>query len=380
MTRPQIAVYYFPNYHIDPRNEKAHGKGWTEWDLVKLARPRFPGHAQPRVPMWGYEDESDPVAMARKIDAAADHGVDCFIFDWYFYDDGPYLERGLEHGFLRATNNRRLKFALMWANHDWIDIHPAKHSAPANLQFLGRVTRATFDRVCDYVIERYFTHPSYWRVDGKPYFSVYELFKLIDGLGGVEATADALASFHDKARRAGFTDGVHLNAVVWGVKILPGETAVKNPRELLAKLGFESATTYVWVHHVQLREFPETAYEKVAAEAASHWPRAAADLGVPYHPNVTMGWDASPRTVQSDAFEPRGYPFMATMGGNTPARFRDALEACKRYIDSSSLPASHRILTINAWNEWTEGSYLEPDTVQRSAYLEAIREVFGVAR
>jgi hypothetical protein len=36
-----------------------------------------------------------------------------------------------------------------------------------------------------------------------------------------------------------------------------------------------------------------------------------------------------------------------------------------------------KILTINAWNEWTEGSYLEPDTVYGMGYLEAIRDVFG---
>ena len=87
--RPQVAVYYFPNYHPgDPRNTEMKGETWSEWELVKAARPRFPGHAQPKVPLWGYGDESDPAVMARKIDAAADHGVDAFIFDWYYYDMG----------------------------------------------------------------------------------------------------------------------------------------------------------------------------------------------------------------------------------------------------------------------------------------------------
>ncbi|MGD0044699.1 MAG: glycoside hydrolase family 99-like domain-containing protein, partial [Isosphaeraceae bacterium] len=60
--------------------------------------------------------------MAQKIDAAADYGVNAFIFDWYYYDDGPYLQRALDRGFLQATNNSRIKFGLMWANHDWFDI------------------------------------------------------------------------------------------------------------------------------------------------------------------------------------------------------------------------------------------------------------------
>ena len=120
-----IASYYFPDYHVDARNAALFGEGWMEWELVKAARPRFPGHHQPNVPAWGYTDEADPVQMAQKIDAASDHGIDAFIFDWYYYDDGLFLERGIEDGFFGAENNGRLKFGLMWANHDWINIHPA---------------------------------------------------------------------------------------------------------------------------------------------------------------------------------------------------------------------------------------------------------------
>ncbi len=71
-----VACYYFPNYHLDRRNEAKHGKGWSEWELVKAAKPRFEGHHQPNVPAWGYTDEADPKQMAQKIDAAADAGVD----------------------------------------------------------------------------------------------------------------------------------------------------------------------------------------------------------------------------------------------------------------------------------------------------------------
>ena len=166
----QIGAYYFPDWHVDPRNVAAHGAGWTEWELLKRAEPRFPGHRQPRVPHWGYEDESDPVVMAKKIDAAADHGLTHFIFDWYHYEDGPFLERALERGLLRAANNHRLKFALMWANHAWCDIHPAKKSWRELLQYPGMVTAGGFDRIGDLVIERYFKHPSYWCVEGKPTF------------------------------------------------------------------------------------------------------------------------------------------------------------------------------------------------------------------
>ena len=100
----QTAAYYFPNYHLDKRNEEFHGKGWTEWELMKCARPRFEGHRQPRIPLWGYLDEADPQVMEQKINAAADHGIDSFVFDWYWYD-GPYLQRALDEGFLHNLSN-----------------------------------------------------------------------------------------------------------------------------------------------------------------------------------------------------------------------------------------------------------------------------------
>ena len=120
-----IAAYYFPNYHTnDPRNIRNKGADWSEWELVKAAKPRFPGHDQPKVPLWGYTDEKDPKVMAQKIEAASEYGVDCFIFDWYMYEDGPFLNRCLDEGFLKAKNVDKIKFAFMWANHDWTDIHP----------------------------------------------------------------------------------------------------------------------------------------------------------------------------------------------------------------------------------------------------------------
>lgn len=370
----EVAAYYFPNYHVDARNENWHGAGWTEWELVRRAEPRFPGHAQPKVPLWGHLDEALPDVMARKIDAAADYGVDAFIFDWYWYEDGPYLQRGLEEGFLEASNAGRLKFALMWANHDWIDIHPATRSRPHNVLARGKVSRQAFDAATQHIIQRYFSHPSHWRVQGGLYFSIYELFKLVDGLGGVDATRAALDDFRARTQAAGLGE-LHLNAVVWGVQILPGEQAVKNPNELLDRLGFDSVTSYVWVHHQRLPDFPRTSYTQVADASAGDWTKLSGQYAKPYFPNVTMGWDASPRTIQSDAYDNLGYPHMPMLEGNTPEAFGAALAAARRYLEQS--PVQPKILTLNAWNEWTEGSYLEPDTEHGFAYLEQVRKVFG---
>ena len=89
-----------------------------------------------------------------------------------------------------------------------------------------------------------------------------------------------------------------------------------------------------------------------------------------------MSW-MSPRTVQSDKYEPRGYPFVATWS-LTPAEYRSALAGMRELL--AARPPAERVCLLNAWNEWTEGAYLEPDTVNGCAYLEAVREVYGEGR
>lgn len=372
-TTPTVACFYFPNYHVDPRNEAHQEKGWSEWELVKNAKPRFEGHQQPKVPAWGYENEDAPAVMAKKIDAAADHGIDAFIFDWYYYDDGPFLERGVEQGFMKAANAERMKFGVMWANHDWIDIHPAILDKKPELLYPGTVTPETFEKMTDHLINVYFKHPAYWRINGCPWFSVYELHTLMKSFGGVEATAAAFQGFREKAVAAGFP-GLHLNAVAWGVQILPNETVVKDVETLIERMGFDSVTSYVWVHEIALDKFPETPYTEVMEKAKGIWQREVDRFGVPYYPNVTMGWDPSPRCRQTDAYENKGYPFMATMSGNTPEAFKQALQNVAVFLQEH--PQCDNTITINCWNEWTEGSYLEPDTINGMAYLEAIKQVF----
>jgi hypothetical protein len=370
----EVASYYFPNYHKgDARHAIEKGKAWCEWELVKAARPRFTGHQQPKVPLWGYADESDPKVMQQKIDAAAQHGIDAFIFDWYYFEDGPFLNSCLDKGYLKAPNNDRVKFSLMWANHDWIDIFPYQRDAERRVVYPGVVSPERFAAICDHVIKDYFLHPSYWKIDGRPYFSFYDLTRLMRNFGSLEATREALDTFRAKCRQAGLP-GAHLNAVVWGRAILPGEDKPADAKQLVHDLGFDSVTSYVWIHHVPLPQL-ETEYNDVRDQYFEYWKKAEQTFDVPYFPNVTMGWDPSPRTNQDDEYGNFGYPFTNTISGNTPEKFRTALEMTRdRLLKQEVTP---KILNINCWNEWTEGSYLEPDTVHKMAYLEAVRSVFG---
>lgn len=367
-----VAAYYFPNFHVDPRNEAWHGAGWTEWELAKRAEPRFPGHVQPRTPLWGYEDESDPDVMARKIEVAAAHGMGAFLFDWYWYGGRPYLQRPLEEAFM-AHSGHGLDFAVMWANHDWANIHPWKRGTAHTTLESGAADRVQFRAATDHIIERYFTHPRYLRLAGRPYLSIYDLSSLLAGLGGIGPATDAIDDLRTRAANAGFPD-IHLNAIGWDQPVLPGE---KTPDldTVVATLGFDSVTSYVWVHHHRLPSL-QTPYADVLDNAERGWYEFAERFPVPYFPNVTVGWDPSPRTVQSDGYDPAlGYPHTNVLTDNGPEIFGAALDRARRFMSRTDVG----LLTVNAWNEWTEGSYLEPDTTHGLGYLEQIRRVFGGA-
>jgi len=114
-----VAAYIWPSCHYEERNaDFLWPEGMGEWEVIRKGTPRFAGHYQPKVPLWGYEMDDDPQVMEKWIDAATDHGVNVFIFDWYWFDGGPFLESSINNGFLQAKNNEKMHFYLMWANHD----------------------------------------------------------------------------------------------------------------------------------------------------------------------------------------------------------------------------------------------------------------------
>lgn len=380
----EVAVYYFPNYHVDSMNEVWHGKGWTEWDLVKDARPRFKGHQQPKIPEWGYFNEADPAWASKEIDLAADHGIDVFIYDWYWYENtGPYLKDGLEKGFLKAPNNNRLKFALMWANHDWMNIHPTPYTNHQDKLTDGRVSEQTWDTITSYIITHYFNRPNYWKIDGKPYFSIFLTTRFIESFGSLQKAAAAMKLFEDKVKKAGYP-GLHLNCIDQGITDGMVQTALKdtsgNALLALQALNASSVTSYNFMFAYDLSNagWPTASYMEAVSANAAYW-RTAAEKFAPlgYFPNVTMGWDVTPRLIQSDKFDRyKGYPWTPVFNGdNTPQAFRSALLKAKEYIDQTASP--HKIVILNAWNEWTEGSYLLPEKRTGTAYLDAVKNVFG---
>jgi hypothetical protein len=370
-TQYDVAAFVWPSYHPDPRARVFWPMGIGEWETVLKNAPKFEGHDQPRQPLWGYVNEADPYVMQMQIDAAADHGVNVFIYDWYWYDGMPYLEGCLNEGYLKAKNNPRVKFYLMWANHD-VGLHWDKRNADdaflrrnTSLIWQGGIGRQEFEKICRRFIERYFRHPSYYRIDGKPVFMLYELSTFIRGIGGIAAAKSALDWFRDEVRRAGFK-GLELQLSLRrdpdrGMEGVP-ECAGLTQHQAVATLGFDSLTHYQFCHLVDVNRD----YTEIMKDVVRDWDTIAATYApVRYHPHVSVGWDSSPRT-----FGVKG----AIVRNNTPANVEQALRQARAFADAR--PDQAPLITLNSWNEWTETSYLQPCSRFGYGYLEAVRKVF----
>ena len=158
-------------------------------------------------------------------------------------------------------------------------------------------------------------------------------------------------------------DGTDAPAVELARLIEEQPVSLMSIEEVINYFGFESCTNYQMIN--VLEKLAGT-YADAVENAALGWERMNADSPVPYFPQVCCGWDNNPRfksvkTVQLD--------------GANPALFKKALMNAKAFIDAH--PDRVPLITINSWNEWTEGSYLEPDDLFGYGYLDAVKEVFG---
>jgi hypothetical protein len=453
-TKVDVGAIYFGDWAPDPWMESIHGTNWTEWSLPLNAQPRYPGHHQPNLPInakgWGPEHpESDPANMAVKIDAAADHAIDFFMFDWYWYAEtgvaprnqgpqgfaktaagGPFLEAAL-NAFVAAPNSKRLKFCLHFCTQDWVDVHPAKrgyHStgrpydaelaggdvAPPRvvdelLMFDGWMTlqarlggvvagrcflvrsadsrvltiflawaqayRAAFDHVASkfFTLEHYLTVPTK-QTDGSVkdcvLFAIYQLSNMESSLGET-GTIEAFQHLRN-ASQAHAGKCVHIQLM----SLQPSQYP------LLPKLGVDSHTDYCWFKLAGMASvFPETPYDSILNKISATWDERESDLkgrGVSrYVPSVSTAWDSSPRTLIHEPYEDYGYPWGPAFHAE-PAQFGQALELAKAWAEKRCSEAEGcPPILINAWNEWSEGAYLEPDQRYGFGKLQAINMTFS---
>lgn len=335
-----VYAYYYPGWHLRD--------GAREWDAVRDARPYFPGHEQPHVPLLGYQDTSLPQTLVAQAALANAYGVDGFLFDWYWKEGRPAEDESLE-ALLAADTG--FPFAIMWGFKTPRRRFPIHSLEDGDDGRWAGFDPERFTQWLEYCNERYFSRPEYIRIGGKPHVTLYYLDGLVAHVGatGVRETLAAGRAFMaDKG-------GIHLT----GIATRPVDDA----------LGFDALTGYNY-----LPDFTPGApvlqdYEEMALRCAASWREIEQRSGVPFIPNISCGWDATPRGVRKDRLVPElGFPWTPIITGATPERFGAALDRAIAFARER-----HDIVHVCSWNEWSEGNHLEPDTRYGYGFLEHVR-------
>jgi hypothetical protein len=305
--------------------------------------------------LWGEYNEAEPEWAEREIDAAAGHGLDVWMHCWYWHGGTMRCQSQLENGFLKARNRQQMRFALMWANHDWSNHWPGTSDGQTALMSRQRHSEEDMMKAIDYCLERYFHQPNYWRIDGGLVFGIYSIDSLLRDLPP-ERWRRILARMRERAAKEGLGD-LHLQAN----DVSPASVAK------VKELGFQSATLYQTAGPA-ISTIPKggrVPYGKIAVHAVPYWRQLRERCAVPFFPDCTVGWDNSPRVGASAR--------MVTQ--RSPDQFERLMIAAKHFLAESG-PGVPKIVFLSSWNEWTEDHVLLPDTVFGYSYLEAVRRVF----
>jgi lipopolysaccharide biosynthesis protein len=346
----RLIAFYLPQFHAIPENDEWWGAGFTEWTNVTKALPRFAGHYQPRLPAdMGFYDLRSEHVLPQQAKMAKQYGISGFCFHHYWFHGQRLLDLPIE-----SLLNRReidLPYCINWANEPWSRrwdgseqevLIPQAHSAEDDLNFARS-------------LEPFFRDTRYIRVDGRPLLMLYRPSLLPD----VTAT---VRRWRHHFTEAGLGDPYIVMPQIYG----DGD-----PRRfgMDAAVGFPPFWTGGGAPRIQ-DQFepldPNHACEVVDYELMGQ--RMVADHPDDYtlHPGVCPSWDnEARRTGRGSCFQ-----------GSTPAKYGAWLEAACRLAVGAN-PPSERMVFINAWNEWAEGAYLEPDRHFGHAYLRETARTLG---
>lgn len=354
MSKYDIAAYIWPSYTAkEPRTKLFWPDGIGEWETVQKQMKQKP--------IWGMIDEAVAENMEKEITEAIKYGVNTFIYDWYWFDNRPFLEQCLNDGFLKAKNKNKMKFYLMWANHDatylW-DIRNSDKDIKDTVIWQGKVNFEQFKIIVKKWIDNYFILDNYYKIDEKPIISIYDIKNLIEGFGGIKGTKKALNYLRTKAKDNGFKD-VHIQFIKCGNLEYDFDNIHYKLNDLVKILDIDSITHYQYCSFLKRN----CNYEDIYDEIKQEYNKIDNEFDIPYFPHVSVGWDDRPRYYNKDA---------KILKNTTPDVIKKAFEIAKEYADKNKI----NLITINSWNEWTESSYLQPDDINGYGYLEQIRETF----
>ena len=375
--KARVIALYLPQFHPTPENDRYWGKGFTEWDNVKQARPLFRGHVQACLPAGlGYYDLRNPEVRAAQAELARQAGIEGFCY-WHYWFGGGKETLTLPLDEVVRLGQPDFPFCVGWANHDWTTGSWQRGKAQKKPEMIFEQTYPGaedeflhFRRLLPCFRDR-----RYIRVEGKLLFLVFQPEALPQPRAWMDrwnelARWEGLPGFHfvglcpslPELRLRDMLRADDLAGRDFDAVRAMGFDAVMSTNQKYAELKTGGALHKAF-YGATRRMKPGLFLEKYRyGDIVRHF-YTPADKRIDVYPQLLSGWDRSPRSGRR----------AIVYADRNPGDFEEAARLCLECV--ADKPPEKRIVFLNSWNEWGEGAYMEPDRQFGTQFLDALKRV-----
>jgi lipopolysaccharide biosynthesis protein len=339
----QLLAFYLPQFHRIPENDAWWGEGFTEWTNVRRAVPNFLGHDQPRIPgELGYYNLLDAHTRQKQATLAKQYGINGFCYYYYWFNGRRLLEQPLD--LVLRSGEPDLPFCAFWANENW-----SKRWDGGNHELLVEQSHSDADDIAFMEsLLPYFEDKRYIRIEGRPLLMIYRIDLFPNARRTIKrwrevCRAHGMAEPYIVKADTRASDAPHVYSADASLEFPPHRlSAGSTMTRKLQELNKEYKGTII-------------DYRSAAAYLAT-----AVEPAHTHFKTVMPSWDNTARRQLDGTMLVNSSPdFFCAWLRESIARAQEML------------PPGRRIVFINAWNEWAEGAYLEPDQTNGRAMLEA---------
>lgn len=342
-------AFYLPQFHPFPENDEWWGVGFTEWTNVTKAIPQFVGHNQPRLAgELGYYDLRNKTIIRQQMDLAKLYGVYGFCIYFYWFDGKKLMDTPLN--IIMNNEELDLPFCLCWANENWSRKWDGKNQ---DILIAQNYDKEFPEKFINDVIP-YMSDSRYIKFQDKPVLIIYNANEIPD-------LKKVIQIWRDRCRSHGLGE-IHLLAVDFALNAKSRDAGfdgfIEFPPHSVYNYGMETINSELSViddsYAGRIFDYGRIVREKKYLTTNTD----------NYYKGIFLGWDNTARRSRSATVYHRF----------TIAAFREWLADITKFTLENH-KKDDRFLFINAWNEWAEGTYLEPDRRYGYAALDAVRQV-----
>lgn len=359
----KVIAMYLPQYHRIKENDEWWGEGYTEWTAVRRAKPCYDGHLQPNVPLNNnYYDLAleDASTWKQQADLAQRYGIYGFCVYHYWFETGVQLmERPME--ILLNHPEVDIHYCYCWANENWTRRWDGKEKNILREQKYGE--KEEWINHFNYLL-KFFNDPRYIKIDNKPILNIYHS-------AAIPCLNEMKHVWNDLAKNSGF-DGIYIVSGNTFFTLDERSDVIDAYYNFEPFYTFRYKSTFFNKAHYKISSTARHLVnvfrkDKILEKRVSSWNfikfmnrNSRIEEGKTIFPGACPRWDNTPR---------RGYKGIEYVGLN--------LDNFKRQLHNAKIRYKGALfIYINAWNEWGESAYLEPDERMKFLYLKAVKDEF----